>query len=196
VLCLQGLLLGPPGTPPFLPPDLFDPHPLGAYESRPEPLDPVEEKTAGEKAVQRLGTFLLAFYGETRRQMDEKDARGGLVDLLTPGTGGTDEGFAELLLPDAEALHPFPERRLFFLRNAHFCIRLRGRHGEQCLSEGIDLILDQVDPVPPEDLPRLVELVHAEDESANPLRPGGYGRKARRKIGKRSDPARGIEIPG
>jgi hypothetical protein len=121
VLCLQGLLLGPPGTPPFLPPDLFDPHPFGADEPRPEPLNPVEEKTAGEKAVQRLGTFLLAFYGETRRQMDEKDARGGLVDLLTPGTGGTDEGFAEFFLPDAEALHPFPERRFFFLRNAHFC---------------------------------------------------------------------------
>ena len=94
---------------------------FGADESRPEPLDPVEEKTAGEKAVQRLGAFLLAFYGETRRQMDEKDARGGLVDLLTPGTGGTDEGFAELLLPDAELLHPFTERRIFFWRNDHFC---------------------------------------------------------------------------
>jgi hypothetical protein len=35
VLCLQGLLLGAAGTPPFLPPDLFDPHPLGADEPRP-----------------------------------------------------------------------------------------------------------------------------------------------------------------
>jgi len=121
MLCLQGLLLCPPGTPPFLPPDLFDPHPFGADESRPEPFNPVEEKTAGEKAVQRLGTLLLAFYGEARRQMDEKDARGGRVDLLTPGTGGTDEGFAELLFQHAEALHPFPERRIFFLRNTHFC---------------------------------------------------------------------------
>jgi hypothetical protein len=121
VLCLQGLLLGPPGTPPFLSPDLFDPRLFGTDEPRPESLDPVEEKTAGEKTVQRLGTFLLAFYGETRRQVDEINARGGLVDLLPPGTGGTDEGFAELLLPDAELLHPFPERRLFFLRNAHFC---------------------------------------------------------------------------
>jgi hypothetical protein len=45
--------------------------------------------------------------------MDEKDARGGLVDLLTPGTGGTDEGFTEFFLSHAEALHPFPERRFF-----------------------------------------------------------------------------------
>ena len=62
--------------------------------------------------------------------------------------------------------------------------------------EGIDLTLDQMDPVPTKHLPRLGELVHAEDESANPLRPGRYGRKTRRKVGIRSDPARGIEIPG
>jgi hypothetical protein len=119
MLRLQGLLLCPPGTPALLTPDLFGSHPFGADEPRPEPLDPVEENAAGEKAVQRLGTFLLAFYREARRQVDEEDARGGLVDLLPPGTGGTDEGFAELLLPHAEALHPFPERRIFFLRDGH-----------------------------------------------------------------------------
>ena len=94
MLRLQGPLLRAPGTPALLASDLFGPHPLGADESRPEPLDPVEEKAAGEKAVQHLGTLLLAFYGEARRQMDEKNTRGGLVDLLPPGTGGTDEGFA------------------------------------------------------------------------------------------------------
>ena len=119
MLRLQGLLLRAAGTPALLTPDLFGSHPLRADEPRPEPLDPVEEKAAGEKAIQRLGTFLLAFYGEARRQVDEIDARGGLVDLLPPGTGGSDEGFAELLLPHAEALHPFPERRIFFLRDGH-----------------------------------------------------------------------------
>jgi len=74
--------------------------------------------------------------------------------------------------------------------------RVDGRHGGQYDSEGIDLILDHMDPVPPEHLPRLVDLVHAEDKSANPLRLGRCGRKARRKVGIRSDPARGIEIPG
>ena len=164
VLRLQGLLLRPPGTPALLTPYLFSSHPLGADEPRPEPLDPVEEKAAGEKAVQRLGTFLLAFYGEARRLMDEKDARGGLVDLLPPGTGGTDEGFAELLLPHAEALHPFPERRIFFLRDGH-CFKGKGcQEGQQYDSEGIDLILDQMDPISLEHLPRLVDLVHAEDD--------------------------------
>ena len=91
---LQGLLLRAAGTPALLTPDLFGSHPFGADEPRPEPLDPVEEKSAGEKAVQRLGTLLLAFYREARRQVDEINARGGLVDLLPPGTGGTDEGFA------------------------------------------------------------------------------------------------------
>ncbi len=86
MLCLQGPLLRAAGTPALLTPDLFGSHPLGADEPRPEPLDPVEEKAAGEKAVQRLGTLLLAFDGEARRQMDEKDTRGGLVDLLPPGT--------------------------------------------------------------------------------------------------------------
>ena len=47
MLRLQGLLLRAAGTPALLTPDLFGSHPLGADESRPEPLDPVEEKAAG-----------------------------------------------------------------------------------------------------------------------------------------------------
>lgn len=54
VLCLQGLLLRPPGTPALLTPDLFGSHPLGADEPRPEPLDPVEEKPAGEETIEGL----------------------------------------------------------------------------------------------------------------------------------------------
>ena len=75
------------------------------------------------RARNRLSVWdrlLLAFYGKAGRHMDEVDAGRGLVDLLSAGSGGADEGFAEFLLPDAEALHPLAERRLFFLRNDHF----------------------------------------------------------------------------
>ena len=51
VLGLQGFLLGPPGTPPLLTPDLFGSHPLGVDEPRLKSFDPVEEGAAGEKAV-------------------------------------------------------------------------------------------------------------------------------------------------
>ncbi len=115
MLCLQDLLLGPPGTAPLLPPDLLDACPLRGDEPRPEPLDPVEEEPPGEKPVERLGSLPLAFYGKAGRHVDKVDAGRGLVDLLTAGSGGADEGFAEFLLPDAEALHPLAERRFFFL---------------------------------------------------------------------------------
>ena len=111
--------LRPPRPAPFLTSDLLDPHPLGADESRLESFDPVEEQPPGNKPVQRLGAFLLAFYGEACRQMDEIDAGRGLVDLLTAGSGGTDESFPKFLFPDAETLHPLPECCFFFLGNGH-----------------------------------------------------------------------------
>jgi hypothetical protein len=60
-LRLQGLLLGPPGTAPLLTPDLLRPHPFRSDQTGPESFDPVEEYPTGEKPVQRLGAFLLAF---------------------------------------------------------------------------------------------------------------------------------------
>jgi len=115
VFCLQDLLLSAPGTPPLLTADLLASGLFGAHEACPETFDAVEEKTAGEKTVLRLGALPLAFDMETGRTMNEKDAGGGFIDLLPARTGGTDERFVEFILPDAETLHPFPERRFLVL---------------------------------------------------------------------------------
>ncbi len=75
----------PPGSAPFLTPDLLHPHPFRSDETRPESFDPIEEQPASEKPIQRLGAFLLAFYRKNGGQMDEIDAGRGLVDLLAAG---------------------------------------------------------------------------------------------------------------
>src|SRR3989339_2059202 len=102
MLRLQHFLLRPAGSAPFLAPDLLAPHPLRGDDTGPDPFDPVEEQPAGEKPVQRLGAFPLAFNGQAGGQMDEMDAGRGLVDLLAAGARGADKGFAEFFLPDAE----------------------------------------------------------------------------------------------
>ena len=70
MLRLQDFSLALAGPAPFLTSDLLDPHPLCTDESRLESFDPVEEQPSGNKPVQGLGAFLLAFYGEACRQMD------------------------------------------------------------------------------------------------------------------------------
>ena len=54
MLRLQDFLLCPPGSAPFLTPDLLHPHPFRTDETRPESFDPIEEQPAGEKPIQRL----------------------------------------------------------------------------------------------------------------------------------------------
>jgi hypothetical protein len=120
MLRIEDFLLGLSGPASFLTADLFDPHLLRADQSRLESFDPVEDQPSGKKPIESLGAFLLAFYVKAGRQVDEIDAGRGFVDLLTAGAGGTDERFPEFLFPDAEALHPLPERRLFFLGKGHF----------------------------------------------------------------------------
>jgi hypothetical protein len=119
VLRLQNLLLGPPGSAPFLTPDLLHPHPFRGDETDLQSFDPVEEQPAGKKPVQRLGALLLALDRKAGRQMDEMYTGRGFVDLLAAGARGSDKGFAEFLLADAEACHPQPERRFFFRGNNH-----------------------------------------------------------------------------
>ena len=112
---LQGLFPCPPGTASFLPSDLFNPRLFGVDKPRSHPFDPIHEKATGEKSVQRLRSFLLAFNGEAGRQMNQKDTGRGLVDFLPSGSGGTNKGLPELFLPNAETLHPLPERFLLVL---------------------------------------------------------------------------------
>jgi hypothetical protein len=120
MLCFEDFLLGLSGPASFLTFDLLDPHLLRANQSCPESFDPVEDQPSGEKPIESLGAFLLAFYVKAGRHVDEIDAGRGFVDLLTAGAGGADERFPEFLFPDAEVLHPLPERRLFFLGQSHF----------------------------------------------------------------------------
>lgn len=97
----------------FLTADFFDPHPLGRFF----PLDPpgnfVNQEPPRQKAVQRLGTGLLASDFNPCGGMDQLYARRGFVDLLAPGAGTTDEIFHQILFPNVVFLHPGGQIVLF-----------------------------------------------------------------------------------
>ena len=82
-------------------------------------LELVEQQPAGDKAIQHLRPLCLAFDAESRRAMEEHHAGRGLVDLLTTGPSGADEGFLEVLLLHTERLHALLEQQLLLRRDRH-----------------------------------------------------------------------------
>jgi len=68
------LFLGTTGTAAFLTAYLLRFHLFGCDKAGVQPFYPVKQKTTGEKAVEGLGAFLLAFYRKTGRQVDNINA--------------------------------------------------------------------------------------------------------------------------
>ena len=73
VLLFQDLFLCPFGAAALLAPELLDPLFFSTDPAGLDALDPVQEQPPGEKAVQGLRAFLLAFDGKPRRYMNEID---------------------------------------------------------------------------------------------------------------------------
>ena len=68
-------------------------------------FDFVEESLAGEAAIHGLGAGILDGDGNARGAVDERNGSGDLVNVLAAGSGGAGEGFRQIGLADAEALH-------------------------------------------------------------------------------------------
>jgi hypothetical protein len=114
VLYSQHLFLGSSRTASLLASDLLFPHLFRTEDSHLKPFDPVKKQASRQEAVQRLRALALALDGEARRQVDQVYAGGGLVYLLTAGTGRADKRFAEIALSNAKLFHPVPKCPLFF----------------------------------------------------------------------------------
>ena len=123
VLLFQDFFLCPFGAAALLTPELLNPLFFGADPTGLDTFNPVQQQPSGEKSVQGLRAFLLAFDGKPRRYMNEIDAGGGLVDLLAAGAGGTNKTFAEVVLGNTEVRHPCLEGGFFFGGN------VKQRHG-------------------------------------------------------------------
>ena len=77
---------GAAATATFLAADFFNARSLGVNVAFLERFDLVEQKAAGEIAVETLGTRGLAFDLEARGEMEQHHAGGGLVDVLAAVT--------------------------------------------------------------------------------------------------------------
>jgi hypothetical protein len=86
VLLFQDLFLCTPGAAALLTFQLFNPLFFRTDHPGLHPFNPVQKEAPRQKAVQGLGTFLLAFDGKPRGHMQELDAGGCFVDFLTAGT--------------------------------------------------------------------------------------------------------------
>jgi len=110
-------------APAFLAADLFD---AGALRSDIAFLllfDLVEQETSGQKTVEALLACGLAFDLEACRAMNEHDASGGFVDVLTAVAAGTDESFFDIRLAYAKGGHALGKLVLLFGRDG------KGAHG-------------------------------------------------------------------
>ncbi len=118
-------LFGAAAATTFLAADLLDAGALGIDVAFLERLDLVQQKPAGEKAVESLMTRGLAFDLKTRRTMEQHHAGGGLVDVLAAVTAGADKRLVDVGFAHAERGHA--------LRELGFLLRADGKrtHGEQ-----------------------------------------------------------------
>ena len=69
--------------------------------------------SAGQETIDCLRTGLPAFHGQARGQMDEVNTRRRFIHLLATGSRGPDEGFPDVVVGNAEALHSFLKRPFF-----------------------------------------------------------------------------------
>ena len=83
----------------------------------------VEQKSPRKKTVESLLSRGLAFDLKPCWSMDEHDARGGLVDVLSAVTAGVDELLFQIGFTDAERGHA--------LRKLGFFLRADGKHAHR-----------------------------------------------------------------
>jgi hypothetical protein len=171
VFLLQDLFLCAFGAAALLTPDLFSPLSFGADPAGLDTLNAVQKQAPGQKAVQGLRAFLLAFDGKSRRDMNEVDAGGGFVDLLAAGTGGADKCLAQVAFGDAQMFHARLKGGFFLGGN------IEQAHGFGTPNrfdnlQGVDTVAHKVDPVLLQDGRRLVDFVDAQNQNgflAEPL---------------------------
>ena len=113
---VEHALFGAPGAFAFLPANFFNAGALGIHVALLERFDLVEQKPAGEKAVESLLTRGLAFDLKTRGPVEQHDASGSLVDVLAAVAAGTDKCFFNVGFAHAERGHAL--RELGFLLRA------------------------------------------------------------------------------
>ena len=171
MLLLQDFFLCALGAAALLTPDLFSSLSFGADPSGLDALNAVQKQASGQKAVQGLGAFLLAFDGKSRRDMDKINTGGGFVDLLTAGTGGADKCLSQIVFGDAQMVHARLKGGFFLggnVEQAHGCGTLNRFDNLQ----RVDAVADKVYPVLLQDGRGFVDFVDAQNQDgflAEPL---------------------------
>lgn len=97
----------------FLASDFFDPGALGGGAFFAEGFNFIDKQLASEKAVETLLASFLAFDLNAGRTMEEHNAGGDFVDVLSAVTTGADEGLFNVGFADAEGHHALGELRFF-----------------------------------------------------------------------------------
>lgn len=113
MLVAKHFLSRAPGSPPLLPAKLG--HALRLLRLPPEDprFDLVQKKSARQKSVQGLRPFLLTTDADPAGPMNEKNAGGRPVHMLSTRPRGGHKGLFKILLPHPEPFHPLDQRLLF-----------------------------------------------------------------------------------
>ena len=90
----------------FLAADFLDARPFLLHVALPHPLDLVEQQSPRQKAVHGLVPRRLAFHTQARWPMQQHDAGGTLVHLLSACAAGADERFLDIGFVHAQGIHP------------------------------------------------------------------------------------------
>jgi len=78
----------------------------------------IRQDAPGKKAVQGLIPLSLAFDFDSRRNVFQVDAGGGLIDLLASSAARPDKFLDDILLGYSQCLHALEEGFLFFFADA------------------------------------------------------------------------------
>ena len=108
--------LGAAGAFSFLASDFLNAGALGVHVTFLQRFNLVEQKAAGEEAVEALLARGLTFDLHAGRTVPQHHAGGRLVDVLSAVAAGTDEGFFDVRFAHAQRGHPL--RELGFLVQA------------------------------------------------------------------------------
>ena len=95
-------------------------------------LDSMNQKAAGEKAVEALLARGLALDLEPGRAMEQHDAGGAFVDVLAAVSARAHKGFFNVCFLHAERGHALGEVVLFFQADG------KGTHGGRLAQKGRD----------------------------------------------------------
>jgi hypothetical protein len=105
VLAFQHLLLGAPGTAPFLAADLLDLPAESALFFEDPLFQSLDQEPPGVKPIHRLAPALLATNLNSGRFMGQENRNRSLIDLLSSGAGSANKLLAQIRLANAERLH-------------------------------------------------------------------------------------------